>query len=291
MYNIIPFLIISVSLLIIIVIIVRKFPALTSIDVDSLHQEKQNKLKEKIVINRIKRRLNNILKSVKLDKIKTLSKGKFNDFYEKLLNKEREYKIFHKNNRAEKAKDSDNVLEHLLAEAEFLLKSNDLKSAEKKYIEVISFDPKNIKAYEGLGEIYFRLRQFFQAEEVLKHLIKIDKKNENAFFRLGEISLEKGDKDIARKYFLKAIKLKDHYAPYLLSLAEVCQSLDYNDEALSYAKQAVNLESNNPKYLDKLIELSILVNDKTLAKESLKKLKEINPQNKNILKYKQLLKK
>ena len=61
MYNIIPLLLILVSLSVIIVIVSRKFSVLASLDVDSIPAEKEAKFKERIISNRLKR---NIVKSL-----------------------------------------------------------------------------------------------------------------------------------------------------------------------------------------------------------------------------------
>ncbi|MEA3398584.1 MAG: hypothetical protein U9R06_02465, partial [Patescibacteria group bacterium] len=55
MYNIIPLVLILVSLTVIIVIITRKFPALANIDLGTIQTERETKFKERIISNRIKR--------------------------------------------------------------------------------------------------------------------------------------------------------------------------------------------------------------------------------------------
>jgi hypothetical protein len=55
MYNIIPLILILLSLGIMAIIIVRKFPALANLDVDNIPAEKEAKFKEQIISNRLKR--------------------------------------------------------------------------------------------------------------------------------------------------------------------------------------------------------------------------------------------
>lgn len=291
MYNIISFSIIIVSLAIILFIIIKKFPTISSLDVDSLPEEQQDKLREKIVMDRIKRRLKKItvLKRVFfIDKINSLIKKKFKKIYERLLDLEKKYKF---KPRMENFRIKHKVkFEVVLEEAKSLLKDNNLPEAEKKFIEAISLNPQNVEVYEGLGKLYLESKQYDQAKEVFKHILKLDNKNSYAYFALGVISLNNGDAVLARENYLKAIEYKKHDASILIELAKSCQILGYNEEALSHLKEAVNIDSNNPKYLDYLIKASIDLKDKNLAENILYKLKEINPENKKIEEYKNEIK-
>jgi len=295
MYNIIPFIIIMASLAVILFIIIKKFPTLSSIDVESLSKEKQNRLHEKIVMDRIKRRLVKISKIIKIPFLKKgmeLLKTKSAFFYKRLVDLERKYKLYrpkkehHENFFPEEESKEQKILE----KAFFLLEASDFNSAEKKFIKVISINPKNIKAYEGLGEVYLHSNQNKSAEEVWEYIIKLDQRNSDAYFKLGNLNFERGNIDLAREYYLKANKFKKHSAPILIGLSDACQLLGYNEEALSYIKEAVNLEPNNPRHLDRLIDISIKTKDKGLAENSLDKLREVNPENKKIEDYKNKIK-
>ena len=180
--------------------------------------------------------------------------------------------------------------EIILEEAKSLLTDNNLAEAEKKFIEAISLNPQNVKAYKGLGKIYLELKQYEQAKEVFEHILKLDNKDSYAYFALGDISLNNGDAVSARENYLKAVEYKKHNASMLIELAKTCQTLGYNEEALSHLKEAVNIDPNNPNYLDYLIKASIDLKDKNLAENILYKLEKINPENKKIEEYENLIK-
>ncbi len=55
MYDIIPLLLILISLTVTIVIVTRKFSVLAALDVESIPAEKEAKFKERIISNRLKR--------------------------------------------------------------------------------------------------------------------------------------------------------------------------------------------------------------------------------------------
>ena len=85
MYDIIPFLIIIFSLIIILVIIVKKFPTLSSLNVDDTSKERQANLHEKIVTDRIKRRLGKWISAARIPFIKNI-----------LANSSSRLKLYHK---------------------------------------------------------------------------------------------------------------------------------------------------------------------------------------------------
>lgn len=287
MYNIIPFIIAAISLIVVLAIIVKKFSILSSIDVNSIPEEKESKLKEKIVISRVKKKFD-ILANFKYF---TVARRRISDFlsriksfHGKLLELEGRYKFRIKSIRERKSDNSG--IEIILKQGQKLFNENNFELAEKKYIEAIKFNPHSIEAYEGLGKIYLQLKQHSQAEEIFKHIIKIDKNNSSAFFNLGMINFQENKLDSARENYLKAAKLERHNALILFNLSEVCRALDYNEEASSYLKEAINIEPNNPRYLDSLTEISIVLKDKNLAENILKKLQEVNPENMKIKEYK-----
>ncbi|MCG2695403.1 hypothetical protein L6248_00495 [Candidatus Parcubacteria bacterium] len=55
MYNIIPLIIILISLLVIIIVVSRKFSVLASLDLESIPAEKEARFKERIISSRLKR--------------------------------------------------------------------------------------------------------------------------------------------------------------------------------------------------------------------------------------------
>ncbi len=301
MYNIIPFIAIIASLAVILFIVVRKFPTLRSIDTEALSSEKQSKLHEKIVIDRIKRRLSGLGKIGKMPvvgKVFNTTNNKIKKVYHRLLDLEKKHRFINSKKVKEvreKVLSSGSIgrygkEERTLNEANMLLSENELESAEKKFIDVIGMNSENIEAYEGLGEVYINLNQNDSARETFEHITKLDVDNSNAFYKLGNISFSEGDVDTARENYIKANNLKKHDVLILTALSDSCQELEYNEEAVSYLKEIINLEPNNPRYLDSLISISIKIKDKGLAESSLGKLKDVNPENKKIKGYEDKIK-
>lgn len=291
MYNLIPFLIIIASLSVILFIIVRKFPTLSSIDVEASHKEKQIQLHEKIVLERIKRRLGawlDIRKAPFINKALNGFMDNLKSFHDTLIELERKHR-FMGFKRKKKAFGDDREI-RVLRQAENLFKENRLDEAEKKFIEVIKLNSHNMDAYRGLGSIYRELKQYSQAAEVFEYIIKLDESDSEAYLNLGAVKFGAGDMSAAREYYLKANKLSSGNTQSLIGLIDSCRALNFNEEALGYIKEAINIEPNNPKYLDQLIDVSIILKDKITAEEGLSKLKETNPENQKISEYKKIIK-
>ena len=75
----------------------------------------------------------------------------------------------------------------LLNKASSLVKNDKLDEAEKIYIEVVKKDPKNIKAYWALGEIYLKRHNFGDAKAAFRQVKKLDPGDEEAQLQLKKL--------------------------------------------------------------------------------------------------------
>ncbi|MBU0722495.1 hypothetical protein KKA93_03520 [Patescibacteria group bacterium] len=250
MYNIIPLLLILISLSVIIVIVSRKFSVLAALDVDSIPAEKEAKFKERIISNRLKR---NIIKFwAKVSRVLTplgqLASGYIKSKVRKLYQAKN---IYQENYRV----DSSETIDQLFFQAEELKKRDDLEAVEKKYIEIIGMDSKNLKAFKELARIYFDKKEFEEAKQTFEYILK----------------LKEGDEDIYDIYF---------------NLTEVYQAMGKFLDATRALKKALKIEPANPRYLDTMLEISIIIKDKALAIDTYEKLLKANPENNKLEEFK-----
>lgn len=140
------------------------------------------------------------------------------------------------------------VLRQLVAEAENLMEESRYDAAEKKLIEVVSHDPKNVPAYERLGRLYFMNKDYAGARETFAFLLRLSPKDASVCASLGEVAEAEGKRD----------------------------------EALRYYKEALDISPNNPKYLDFYIDAAIVSEDVHEATSALERLREANPENQKI---------
>lgn len=270
MFDLIPIILILLSLVIIIVILVRKFPYLANVDTNQIPEEKQAQVKDFLIENRLRQKLTFIYKKIKgfLSPLENLLINVFNNLRSKIL-------ILEEKRRQERnvliKKEPEEVqkrIQILMAEGKELEQSNNLVEAEKKYLEIISLDEKNISAYQVLGNIYFQEKNYEHAKETFNHILKI-------------IS--------PKRKFLSPEETTQAKKVYL-DLGLICKILGRNKEALLNFQKAFSLAPDDPKILDSLIGIGVILKDKNLAQRFLNNLKKVNPENEKIGEFERRIK-
>ncbi len=198
MYEFIAKLIIILSIGGILVIILRKiskFKNMPAEDIQFLaqHAEKPGKISQKIkkinyhnIIRSVVIKLEKILK--KLRAIALKSDSWFEQWIQILKNKEKEFKA--------KARFSKNQLEIQQAEKKRLEPKKEEKKEqfvveEKKYIETIIKNPRDVRTYRSLGLLYLAQKNYKDAKESFKQILKINSKDKEAKKKLEEIGKDK----------------------------------------------------------------------------------------------------
>ena len=272
MYNIIPLVLILISFGIIIVIVARKFSILANLDVDSIQSEREAKFKEQIISNRLKR--NYFKYYAKIVRVLKPTGQAVGGFFYGLFKKLVEYKEDYKEQKQAKAP-IENVQEKLFSEIDELIEKDELDKVEAKYIKIISLDSKNIKAFRGLGKLYFERKNLNEAKQTLEHAIRLLEKDYNIYeSRQNEdlseeekIGKESANKNLSGSYF---------------DLSLICRQQENYIEAIAAIDKALDFEANNPRFLDTKLEISIMSKDKDLACATFEKLKAVNPENKKL---------
>lgn len=250
-FDIIPLAIIVLSLAGIIFVIVRKFPVLAAINVETIKSEQEAAKKEKIIASRLERKIidfGKLLYKILLP-IGRGARNLFLKIYAKALAMEKKYAK--KKEKPAAPVDADQEIKTLFFEAEDCLKTGKLEEGEQKCIGIIALDHKNIDAYKKLGQIYLEQKNYDNAYQTFSHILK----------------------------------LKPDDVETLLDLGALCKERGENEVALANFRRAVELEPASPKNLDFLIEMSIIVKNKDLAEETLGKLKEVNPENQKLAEF------
>lgn len=258
MEYIIGWAIVILGLLVVGIIVGRKFGFLANIDVDQVAGERARVLKQQIIADRLRRRLSKwgflIIRSVK--PISRLLRNGFDWFYDRLNDWQRSQA----NREASLNQEIGKRIETLLSEAEELVKAERLEMAEKKYIEIIGLDPRNFNAFKELGELYYQLELWNEAKQTLEHALHLRRPSS------GDQPSSK-DLELAQLHFI---------------LANVYEGAGELNKAVMALKKALKIEENNPRYLDRLIEVSIIKKDKIVALEGYKKLESTNPENQKL---------
>jgi len=258
MLTIISLILIGLCLLVILAIIIKKFPALAILDVNNISGAKEARFKDQLIKARVERdlakvgggiarvylflskRLSTFLKSSQA----TLKKIKLN------------YKASAKIPWPEKAK---RIKELSLASDE-LIKKEVYAAAEEKLVEIISLDQKNLGAFFKLAGLYDNLKKWPEARQTYEYALKLAKAYRADVDIMGDLTIQE-------IYF---------------SLAWVERETGDLEAALENYQEALEIEPNNPRYLDLILDLSIMKKDKELAREYLNKLAAVNPENQKL---------
>lgn len=260
MFNIIPLLIILISLSVIIVVVVRKFSTLANLDVDNMPAEKEARFKEKLISERLKRmflKWNFKVKKNVGPAINTTGRG-LTWAYEKL----NEIKDRHAPQKKMSEDDFEKKINNLYTKADDFLKEDNLAEAEKVLIEIIGLNSKDTKAFKMLADLYFDKKSHEEACQTYEHVLKILEDNEKDEEIPAETLAEK-----ARLYF---------------DISLACKEQENFSKAKVNIEKALEIEPNNPRFLDTLVEISIIGKDKERALKTLEKLKKADPNNKKL---------
>lgn len=268
MYNIIPLILILVSLSIIITIVVRKFSVLANLDIDSIQAEREVKFKEQIIGNRLKRNYSKYYS--KIMRVISPIAGFFGELLKKQYHKLIEIKetptIVEKSNII-----SEKSIDILFTEAQEHIKKDELDVAEQKLIEIIGRDSKSIQAFVELGKLYFERKNNNEAEQTMIHALKLMEKE---YDLLVQADQEKDQE--------KVNELKNQIASIYFDLSLVNRAQESNEKAIANIDKALKIEPNNPRYLDTKLEISIIKKDKILAQTTYERLQEANPENQKL---------
>ncbi len=253
MLTTISIILVLLGLIVIALIILKKFPSLAILDVENIPGQKEAKFKEQIIKSRLER---DLAKwggfFIKLwQALNKAASGPLHNLYNRLKN----LKEFYQKNKKLTLSQRREHIRNLFRIAEDSLKADDLEKAENSLIEIISLEQKNLPAFVELAEVYAAGKKWAEAKQTLGYALKLAKLKDDHFI---------GDITVQQIYF---------------SLAWVCQELGDYHVGLDNICEALEFEPNNPRFLDLAIELAILDNNKKLAQELFDRLREVNPEN------------
>lgn len=262
------------------VILARKFAKLKTLDVKTISEEKESQVKERILIQRLRRKAEKSKQGLKKvvspsgQKVKKTI-GKFHNW---ILSQESKYKREAASKGKAKGADFDQQMTVMVQEADELTKKEAYAEAEKKFIEIISLDSQNKKAYLGLVDVFLGKKEYQQAVQTLKHVLKLDRS-------AGKQVVKEDSTGRKYKMFSNAEDLAEDH----IRLGEVYLAMGEQKRAMSHFQTALQNSPNDPKSLDLLIDLSIITQEKRLAWEYFQRLEQVNPDNQKLIEYKKKL--
>jgi hypothetical protein len=91
------------------------------------------------------------------------------------------------------------------------LEKTDIDRSIRKFTEAAGLKPYNLRAYQNLGILHSRKKQYGEAERILKKILELRPVSEEAHANLGNVYILKGNLDEAEVWFKKALDINpDH---------------------------------------------------------------------------------
>lgn len=229
-------------------LVFRKLPQMRLVEPENISGHKEKRKKQDILRKRIERAGGSVF--AKLNKniaapVGSSVQNTFRRFAGRLTALER--RMQDRKRRQEHVVNPE-ALREQLQEAEISMKKEEFEKAEKQLIAVIGIDPKSVDAYEMLGALYNKRKEYDLAEETFRFLLKLDSDNASVNAYLGEVLQQQG-------------KWQEAFAQY---------------------KKASNISTKNPKYLDFYITSAIELDKFDEARDALARLRAVNPENSKI---------
>ena len=297
MFNIVPLFFITISLGIIVVIIARKYPELTLLDLDTIPERKEKQKKKEIFTRKVTKRSQEQQEKIihRLLPMKAKWKdtqSKFRVYVKKLKDEIEETKKVNASDTSAKVSQTTvskvleptpsvegvaETIEDCIKKGKRACEEKKFQEAESAFIRAIEIDQKNVPAYEGLGDVYMKQGQYTEAKETYLFAKKLDPKNISLLAKLAKLA--EGDEQWVQaiQYYEEAVLVDDANAGTFAKLAELFQKTGEPALALEAIMQAVELRQNYVPYLDSLVEISIMVQDKLRAEKGIQAIRMLDP--------------
>lgn len=287
-YFFLPLIIITGSLGVIIVILIRKFPQLVHLDITALPAEKEARRKKELIDQRIKEQSRH-LQIVWLERLRPLlqlwknMQLRFRQYVgriQKLWYHEQVSQVVQGDAPLEE--DKEVKFTALVQNAEQYLGSGQFDKAEEFFIAAIKINQSSAVAYRGLADTYLAQGSIEEAEQTYRFLLHLNPTDDNIMVKLGDIAESQGKFEEAIEYYQQAVIANDSLSPRFYHLGELFLKIKQPQIAKEALVAALELEPKNPKYLDLLAEIAILCRDKSLALKMYNDLHLVNPHNQKL---------
>lgn len=283
-----PVILIVLSIVVIGIVVGRKFPQLGNLDTESLPQEKEARKKQELIQRRVVAETDVLADKVKkgfapvrwlwgqLQLKFRIYVGKIERFWH---HEQGEKKKQQAPAATASPEDLNDRLATLLQRGTQNFEQNHYDKAEEFFIAAIKLDPKYALAYRGLADTYLAQGALSEAKETYQFLLQLQPKDDNTLVKVAELAEKEGKLEEAVTYLQQAVIINDSLSSRFFYLADLLMRLGQPEVAREAIVQAVELEPKNPKYLDLLIETGILCGDKDLALRGFNELRLVNPEN------------
>lgn len=270
------------SVVALVVLVVRKFPTLATVDPAASAGEVARR-KHSLIEERLRRKVTSAVSKVSAASgpVATKLGSWWQTAHKKLVDLEHEYKVrslpvFLSRRQRQKI---DHEIATILAQAQEFLEDKEFAAAEEKAMQAVRLEPRSVPAFDFLGQLYLTTKEYGHAKEVYQYLLKLTGESDAIYEHLSQADHAAGNLTAARDEAQRAIELNRTVAQYHFELAGIYHELQAGEQAFTSIQEAVRLEPNNPKILDQYVEICISEGKKQFAEDAVARITESNPDN------------
>lgn len=300
MFSIFPLLLILVALAVIVVIVAKKYPELTLLDLESIAERKEKQKKKELFSRKASQRSRKQHARF-LDRVAPVGKAwkgtqtSFRKYVRRLKDDVEEPTIKRQSYTPPQSSHApsfreprvfqpiepeikEETVEDILRQAQRAFEQNNPQAAEASYIRAIEKDTKNARAYEGLGDVYLVQGQTEEAEQTYQYAHKLAPQAVSVLEKLARMSMDREAWTEAIQYYEQAVLVEDTNPAFFATLADLFLKAEEPQSAYEAISQAVDILPKNISYLDMLVEISIMVGDADRAEEGIQAIRMIDPE-------------
>jgi len=255
-------------------LILRHWSEIRLLNPGSIKEEQERQKRDILVAQRFSR-----IQSDKLAPVKYLfqqsvfqTKKAFHQAYLRLVRLDRVYQQA-KRPFAKAAPSEQERIKVLLDEARSLARDLKWGEAEKRYLEALLLDNRNVDAYKGIGTLYLKQKMYPQAKETFEYLVKVKRADDASYAALADIADAEKETGKAEEMRLKAVELRPRLACRHAELARHYAERSDFAKAWPSAKRASDLEPKSAKYCELALECALVLGDWNEAKRRYDKLR------------------
>ncbi|WP_395141017.1 tetratricopeptide repeat protein [Armatimonas sp.] len=126
--------------------------------------------------------------------------------------------------------------------------------AEQAWLKATQLDPKAVEAWQLLGDLYLNTQQWNKAQLAFKKLVELAPETPHAFTGLAIATLRAGDEVDAYKWAREAIRRNPKDASSLQIVAFVSGYMNHTEEQLNSLKKLRELQPRDPEVLQMSVE-------------------------------------
>lgn len=146
-------------------------------------------------------------------------------------------------------------LEQLQKVGQFDFMQGRYQGAARAYRKFLSYSPQNVEGICNLASVQMKLKEYDEAEKLLKKSLTLEKKNGRVYYLLGVVYFEQGKMDDALKRFDEGLQLDPKNAKALNCVGVISSQKGWVEKAEKSFTKAVAID---PDCADAHFNLSIL---------------------------------